>query len=64
MESTLTALRRDLQAKLRDVGYRLDGTRNPDEMKALISRRKRLQASLAIVEASIARVMVSRIVSF
>jgi hypothetical protein len=61
MDSTLTSLRATLHTKLRDVGYRLDATRDPDTMKALISSRKRLQASLAIVEDSLARVRVANV---
>jgi hypothetical protein len=63
LDTSLTELRRTLHAKLRDTGYRLDGTRDPDEMKALISQRKRLQASLAVTEATLTRVMVNRIVN-
>ena len=58
MDSTLTSLRRTLHSKLRDVGYRLDGTRDPQEMKELIGTRRRLNASLAVVEASLARIRV------
>jgi len=61
MDSTLSSLRKELHAKLRDVGYRLDGTRDPETMRTLITQRKRLQASLAVVEASIARIRVGKI---
>jgi len=55
MDTTLTALRRDLNAKLTAVGNRLDQARDPAEMAAAITERKRLNASLAVAEAAIAR---------
>jgi len=61
MDCTLTALRKSLHSKLRDIGYRLDGTRDPDVMRELIGTRRRLNASLAVVEASLARVRVANL---
>jgi hypothetical protein len=60
METTLTALRRDLLRRLREVGEVLDTTRDPDRMREAISQRKRLAAQLAIVEDSLARIRVDR----
>jgi hypothetical protein len=55
-DRTVTSLRRELHRKLTIVGHQLDSTRDPEIMRALISQRKRLQASLAVTEASITRV--------
>ncbi len=61
MDTTIKALYRDLSRKLVEVGNRLDTTKNPEEMKALITHRKRLRVSLAVVEASLARVRVANL---
>jgi hypothetical protein len=47
--TTLTKARNELTDRLTELGRALDRATDPDEMRALITQRKRDQAALAVL---------------
>ncbi len=56
MDTDLKSLKRDLTAKLMECSRRLNAASTPEEMKAAVAERRRLSASMSVVNASLDRV--------